>query len=833
VLLGALLATCLVASPAWAQVPATPTQPGVIAGNGQITVTFTAPASNGGDPITGYTASCAPIDSNIGIFAQASNTGAVAPIVVTGLTNGAGYTCRVHATNADGASNESPNSQVVFVGAPVAPAQPVATAGHAEISVAFSPPANNGNRITSYTARCASSTGAPAANTGAASPILITVLTNGASYTCTVTATNAIGTSPPSPASNAVIPFVSAPTAPTAPTAARGDSKISVSFGAPADNGGSPITSYTATCSGSGAPGTNAGAASPVTVTGLTNGASYTCTVTATNSFGTSPPSPPTATVVPAPVPDAPPQPNVSPNTGSITVSFSAPADNGNPITEYTATCVSSDGGAPGARSGAGSPITVIGLSEARTYTCSVTATSAVGTGPPSPPSVPAIPTTPPAAPILRAAAPRNGSAIVSFTPNRNGGVDTSFVVACASSNSGAPGLISGAGSPVIVPGLSNGKSYQCTVRAANAIGVSDPSARSRAIIVGAPAAPVITHVVSGFALASKAPLDVTFNPGTSNGSAVSAYRATCRQDVTGAAKVGTSLRSPIPIAGLLTGHGYSCSVTATNARGTSAASNSVHATVGTPSVPAITHVLPIRSGVVLTFAAPANNGGSPVSYYQARCASTDGGASSSPLELASPIVIDNLTVGRTYRCTLAAVNLRGGGAPAIVGPLVIAATQPAQICHGASGILAATPGLQLTAAERQTFALGASLGTCAGPYVQRAKLFLSFRSPSISCVTAEGTSSNGSGTLTWVAPAGLGNSDTSIQLKIVSTSGHTTLATLQGTVTSRSNLFSNARVSGIVILSRGLSGTGSGGDCPASGRLSTFVVSAISLTIA
>ena len=116
VLLGALLAAGVLASPASAEVPGTPSQPGVSPGNGQITVTFTAPATDGGKPITSYTASCAPINSHIGIFAQKSNTGEVAPIVVTGLTNGAGYTCSVHAANADGASNESFNSAVVFVG---------------------------------------------------------------------------------------------------------------------------------------------------------------------------------------------------------------------------------------------------------------------------------------------------------------------------------------------------------------------------------------------------------------------------------------------------------------------------------------------------------------------------------------------------------------------------------------------------------------------------------------------------------------------------------------------------------------------------------------------
>jgi Fibronectin type III domain len=831
VLLGALLAAGVLASPASAEVPGTPSQPGVSPGNGQITVTFTAPATDGGKPITSYTASCAPINSHIGIFAQKSNTGEVAPIIVTGLTNGAGYTCSVHATNADGASNESFNSAVVFVGAPATPAQPVATAGHALIRVSFTPPNDNGTRITTYTARCTSPTGVAGSNTGAASPITITVLTNGASYTCTVTATNAIGTSAPSPPSAPVTPFVSAPGAPPAPTVARGDTKISVFFSAPQDNGGSPITGYRATCTGSGAPGSNTGATSPITVFGLTNGASYTCTVTATNALGTSPPSPPSGTAVPAPVPDAPPQPSAVPNTGSITVTFSTPASNGPPITSYTATCISSNGGRPASRTGPGSPITVTGVSNGRTYTCSVSATSAAGTGPPSPPSAPVVPSTVPAPPVLRGAAPRDGAAIVSFTPNNNGGVSTSFVAACTSSNSGAPGLASGPASPITVPGLSNGKTYRCSVRATNSIGASDPSATSSAFIVGAPGAPVLVHVVSGFATGSRGPLNVTFNPGPINGSAVSAYRATCRQDFTGVPFVGTALRSPITIGNLLTGHGYTCSVVATNARGTSPTSNSVHSVVGTPAVPPVTHVLPIRNGVVLPFGTPASTGGSPIGYYQLRCSSPNGGKPITALLLVSPAVANNLTAGRTYSCAVAAVNARGTGAPFITGPFVVRATQPPQVCHGSTGILQATPGLQLTVAEQHSLALGATFENCAGPYVTKAKLFLLFRSPSISCQTAVGSASGGSGTLTWIAPAGLGSSAASIELDFGSTAGHTTLATFHGTVTSRSNLFSNAHVSGVVIFSQGLDRAPTG-DCPASGRLNTLVVSAISMTI-
>ena len=84
--------------------------------------------------------------------------------------------------------------------------------------------------------------------------------------------------------------------APTIGTVTAGNARIVVEFDAPASNGGSAITSYTATC------GAVTSAASPVMVTGLNNvvtdlnvvvtglknGTAYDCTVTARNAAGKS-----------------------------------------------------------------------------------------------------------------------------------------------------------------------------------------------------------------------------------------------------------------------------------------------------------------------------------------------------------------------------------------------------------------------------------------------------------------------------------------------------------------------------------------------------------------
>ncbi len=78
----------------------------------------------------------------------------------------------------------------------------------------------------------------------------------------------------------------SAPDAPIGINAIAGNGLASITFSPPANNGGAVVTSYVATC----VPGpvTVSGYYPPIIVTGLTNGATYTCSVTAANAAGTS-----------------------------------------------------------------------------------------------------------------------------------------------------------------------------------------------------------------------------------------------------------------------------------------------------------------------------------------------------------------------------------------------------------------------------------------------------------------------------------------------------------------------------------------------------------------
>ena len=67
-----------------------------------------------------------------------------------------------------------------------------------------------------------------------------------------------------------------------------GNGQVSILFSAPASSGGAPITSYNAICVNGGTSFAVSRAASPITISGLLNGTSYICTVTALNAAGVS-----------------------------------------------------------------------------------------------------------------------------------------------------------------------------------------------------------------------------------------------------------------------------------------------------------------------------------------------------------------------------------------------------------------------------------------------------------------------------------------------------------------------------------------------------------------
>ncbi|MED4954508.1 S-layer homology domain-containing protein, partial [Paenibacillus macerans] len=122
-------------------------------------------------------------------------------------------------------------------------------------------------------------------------------LTNGMTYYFVVKAGNPGGLSAESNEVHATPATV--PAAPTNVVATAGNGSATVTFTAPDDNGGSAITGYEVFDSNGNKVATGSADATSITITGLTNGTTYTFTVKAKNATGSSDPSTPSNAVTP------------------------------------------------------------------------------------------------------------------------------------------------------------------------------------------------------------------------------------------------------------------------------------------------------------------------------------------------------------------------------------------------------------------------------------------------------------------------------------------------------------------------------------------------------
>ncbi|UFU01738.1 Ig-like domain-containing protein [Ruania suaedae] len=143
--------------------------------------------------------------------------------------------------------------------------------------------------------------------------------------------------------------------------------EVTLSWTAPQDNG-APITGYTVSHGG----GSQACATTTCTITGLTNGTTYTFTVLATNAVGDSPESAASAEATPDVRPEAPGAPTVEFGDGELSLDWSEPANEGTPISSYDVQ-ISPSGGA-GQQSVTGTEMVWTGLTNGQNYTFRVRA---------------------------------------------------------------------------------------------------------------------------------------------------------------------------------------------------------------------------------------------------------------------------------------------------------------------------------------------------------------------------------------------------------------------------------------------------------------------------
>ncbi|MFB2584818.1 Ig-like domain-containing protein [Herbiconiux liukaitaii] len=308
-------------------------------------------------------------------------------------------------------------------GRPGTPATPTVTSiQDRTVVLSWTPPVNNGAEITGYTVtsqngftqQCASTT------------CTLSGLTNDVEYYFTVTATNSVGTSDPSPSSGPARPDAR-PDQPQPPTLVFGDESLAVTWVTP-PTPGSAVQSFNLEIS----PAPDRGAASRYNVTGntltwegLANGTAYQVRVQAVNRA----PEPSefsawSAFEIPARAPDAPGAPTTSrvDSVGDQTqmnVAWAAPAANGDAISKYIVTLNTGEVREVGGES---TSLTIAVANSETDYTFTVAGVNKAGRGADSPPSSPRRAFTPPGAPTLASAVAGDNTITISWSPGATNG---------------------------------------------------------------------------------------------------------------------------------------------------------------------------------------------------------------------------------------------------------------------------------------------------------------------------------------------------------------------------------------------------------------------------
>ncbi len=473
----------------------------------QVNLFWSVPASDGGSAITGY-----KIEYKAGSFYSTlvENTGSVTTYSHTGLTAGTVYTYKISAVNSIGTSTASSEVSVTpsSSSAAVAPGMPTGLAATAisptQINLSWTAPSNNGGySITGYKIQYRVGSDQYSdlvANTASTTTSYShTGITAGQLYLYRVYAITSFATGNPSsevsiqPKSVAMSTVPGAPTSPSA--IATSATKIDLSWTAPSNNGGYPITGYKIEYkkgTGSYLPlvSNTANTTTSYSHTGLTTGSSYTYKISAISSIGTSTASSevsatPTTTSAPT-VPSAPTGLTATAASATqINLSWTAPSNGGAAITGYKIEYKAGSGSYSVLVANTASTSTTYshtGLAADTAYTYKISAVNSVGTGTASS-EASATPTatsqpstvTAPGSPSLTATAASATQINLSWTAPSNGGAAiTGYKIEVKKGTGSFETLVANTANTSTVyshTGLTAGTVYYYKVSAINSVG--------------------------------------------------------------------------------------------------------------------------------------------------------------------------------------------------------------------------------------------------------------------------------------------------------------------------------------------------------------------------
>jgi len=240
-----------------ATAPDAPTIGIATAGNASAVVNWTAPASDGGSPITGYAVRVVNAATNLAVGVLRPAAAGTTSLTVTGLANGTAVGFQVQAVNVVGSGVFSAVSNtVVPATVPGAPTIGTVTRGSTSALVRWTrPAANGGSAITGFSVRVVNA--ATSAQLGVLRPAIagatsvnVTGLVNGTAVRFQVRAANVTGQGPYSVLSAAVIPATvpGAPVIGVAASGAAGGTRTALArWRAPLSSGGLAVNGYVVT----------------------------------------------------------------------------------------------------------------------------------------------------------------------------------------------------------------------------------------------------------------------------------------------------------------------------------------------------------------------------------------------------------------------------------------------------------------------------------------------------------------------------------------------------------------------------------------------------------
>jgi large repetitive protein len=363
-------------------VPGAPTGLTPTAGNQQVALAWTAPASDGGAAITDYVVQYRIGSGPWTSFPDGTSTNLFA--TVTSLANGTEYEFQVQAVNLIGGGAFSSPAFATPTGLPGVPQSLAAAPGNGQVTLTWAAPSyDGGSAIIDYAIQWRTTgSGSWTLVNPAASGAIVSSLANGTSYEFQVQARNANGSGAWSASVTAAPRTV--PGIPQSLAAAPGNGQVTLTWAAPASDGGSAIIDYAIQwrTTGSGSWTLVNPAASGLIVSSLANGTSYEFQVQARNIAGSGSWSV-SATATPATVPGIPQSLAAVPGNGSVTLTWAAPAFNGgSAIIDYAVQWRTGSGSwtlvNPAASGGA---VTLPNGTPSLTYEFQVRARNAIGSG--------------------------------------------------------------------------------------------------------------------------------------------------------------------------------------------------------------------------------------------------------------------------------------------------------------------------------------------------------------------------------------------------------------------------------------------------------------------